>query len=207
MVKWAVKLSSPKGGLKTKHASTSPKGAAAVTSDALKEQRIAGKVYVEFTSGEVYAGGDRVSVLFNGGIGHGYLDVTDKNIHVLLETNEAISTLSVIPICEISMIQLVYKAVEEDPNVCIRTAEFVITTKCSPHRLFRFKLKELEYRSVVVEKICQVAKKKFPVMHVESVAIDQVFQSRVFDGSSDEETLPDGGSETESSGREEAEAG
>ena len=204
MVKWAFKLNAAAGtGIKnaSKKQTTKP---AAPASEGLKEQLIAGKVYVEFTNGEVYAGGDRVSVFFNGGTGQAFLDVTATDVRVVLEQAGKVSTLSVIPISEISFIQLVYKAVPEDPDVCIRTAEFVISTKCSPHRLFRFKLKQAELRSVVVEKICQVAVKKFPVMHVEANAIDQVFRSRVYDYSSGEETLPDGGSENDSSGNEDS---
>lgn len=198
MVKWALSFKPTR----VKHPPAAPPVKPNLVTGGLKEQLIAGKVYVEFTSAEVYAGGDRVSVLFNGGAGQGFLDVTDSEVRVLLEEGGKVSTLSVIPIGEICMIQLVYKGVAEDPNVCIRTAEFVVTTQRSPQRLFRFKLKELDYRSVVVEKICQVSKQEFPVMHVESTTIDHIFQSRIYDYNSDEETLPEGGSETESSSNE-----
>lgn len=194
MVKWALTLKSKSTGLQHPQKSLTPTPLPS-PSEGIKEQLIAGKVYVEFTNGEVYAGADRVSVFYNGGDGQAFLDVTDTDVHVVLEHGGKTSTLSVIPIREISFIQLVYKSVPEEPDVCIRTAEFVISTKCSPHRLFRFKLKQADLRSVVVEKICQVSEKKFPVMHIEAKAIDHVFQSRVYDYSSSEETLESSESE------------
>lgn len=175
MVKWAQKLQP----INLRKPRTSPKPKDGIV--------IGGKVCVELCTCELYAGGDHVSILYAGGKDLAYLDVTPDDIRVVVQVGSAKSTLAVVSFAELRTVQLIYKNVEDEPDLCVRTGDFVLGTGSKPHRLFRCRLKDMDLRSIVVERICQIAGSSLLVLHVDSTTVDQIFRSRIHD--SDEDTI------------------